>query len=416
MFVVEKSGMKKGYLVERIDSIYFKKVKGNFSVSVTLDECISDDPANPKLIISTKRSKYCYNYRLAVVPKNIADQYQSDAAVTAYFDWRGGDMFSKDYDHAEFSNFDIDFVRGSEYTILALAYDGYGVGCESSRVNFKFGNIYDGNPTVDCTIDDVDMQEATLTMTANEDCGEFYTCIFKAGEAEQNYFKWSGMFGFTCMGDMIKEFSGHAHTGTYTHTWTQLIPATDYELYIQPCDKKGVYGEMVIVPLTTKVMGGDGIAEMNIKIGEFGSQPDQEGNILYWQQVIYTPNDQCAAHRDMIITKEALEDGTWTEDRFIKYMKNEKDPQNPENEYWDYYGVDDAKFNAEPNTEYVAYSISKNAKGEWGPVAKVPFTTPDAAEPATRPVKAQILQRTNASNDYRLPDGHIVEKHMMVRE
>ena len=38
MFVVEKSGATRGFLVERIDSIYFKKVTGKYSVDITLHD------------------------------------------------------------------------------------------------------------------------------------------------------------------------------------------------------------------------------------------------------------------------------------------------------------------------------------------------------------------------------------------
>lgn len=416
MFVVEKSGALRGFLVERIDSVYFKKVNGRYNVDITLHDFDSSDPEDPKIIVSFKRSKWCYYYRFTVMPKSEAKLYPTDADVAAYFDWKGGEMESKDYDHAEMSGFDFTFVPDAEYTILAMAYDGYGIACEASRVDFKYGFKLEGNPSVTYNIDEVGQQTATVSMTANDDCSEYYICIFPKGQAEQEFFKWSGMLGFTCMGDMIKQWSGKEHTGTYTHTWHDLVPATDYELYIQPCDINGHYGEMVIAPLSTEVMGGSGIAEVTIEIGEFGCQTDASGNKNYWQEVIFTPNDQCAAHRDMIITKEALDDGTWTEDRFIKYMKNEKNPQNADDPYWDIYGVDNAKFNVNPDTEYVAYTISKNAEGEWGPVAKKEFKTPASVQQPARMVRAQILQRINASRDVTLPGGKVIKKRIMIKE
>ena len=415
MFVVEKNGATKGFLVDRIDSIYFKKVKGDYYVDIELHDFNNSDPDDPKIIVSFKRSKWCYYYRYTVLPKSEANKYRTDADVAVYFDWLGGEMESKDYNHAEMSGFDFKFEPGAEYTILTLGYDGYGIGCKSSRLDFKYGEKLVGNPSVTYNVDEVGMQYATVTMTPNADCGEYYICIFPKGQAEQEFFKWSGMLGFTCMGDMIKKWSSYGFNETYTKTWNDLIPDTEYEVYIQPCDINGVYGDMVIVPLKTEIMGGEGIAEMSIEIGEFGSQVDAEGNVMYWQEVIYTPNDQCAAHRDMIITKEALEDGTWTESRFIKYMKKDTNPQNPEDPYWDNYGVDKAKFNANPDTEYVAYSISKNAVGEWGPVVKKEFKTPSEAQP-TRMVRAQILQRTNATRDITLPGGKVIKKRLMLKE
>ena len=48
----------------------------------------------------------------------------------------------------------------------------------------------------------------------------------------------------------------------------------------------------------------------------------------------------------------------------------------PYNPYWDQYGVDEAQWNAQPGTSYIAFSIGKNANGEWGPLARVEFSTP----------------------------------------
>ena len=114
MFVVEKNGATRGYLVERLDSIYFKKVNGKYSVDITLHDFNDSDPKDPKIIVSFKRSKWCYYYRFTVLPKSEANKYRTDADVTSYFDWLGGEMETKDYDHAEISGFDFKFEPGAE--------------------------------------------------------------------------------------------------------------------------------------------------------------------------------------------------------------------------------------------------------------------------------------------------------------
>ena len=57
----------------------------------------------------------------------------------------------------------------------------------------------------------------------------------------------------------------------------------------------------------------------------------------------------------------------------IKMLKEEK-AQDP---YWNQYRVDRAKWNAEPNTAYVACSIARNVKGEWGKLQTKKFKTPE---------------------------------------
>ena len=192
---------------------------------------------------------------------------------------------------------------------------------------------------------------------------------------------------------MVRAFSGEAHYSEYTHTWDGLVPGTDYEVYIVPCDANDIAGDDVIARVTTKKMGGSGKAVMTITVGEFGHETDQDGVNHYWQRVIYTPNDQTSAHRDMMLKKSAIDDGTWTEEKFIEYMKNEKNPDNPDDQYWDNYGVDDVKWNAEPNTTYYIYSIGKNADGVWGEPAKETVTTGDAAAGAARTLNAKVAQR-----------------------
>ena len=107
---------------------------------------------------------------------------------------------------------------------------------------------------------------------------------------------------------------------------------------------------------------------MTIEIGEFGGNEDTG----YYQWVTYTPNENVALHRDIIIVKEAYESEEWGEENLLNYLKTDQ----PNNPWWDQYGVDEAQWNAEPDTRYIAFSIAKNANGEWGPLASKEFKTP----------------------------------------
>ena len=92
----------------------------------------------------------------------------------------------------------------------------------------------------------------------------------------------------------------------------------------------------------------------------------------YYQWVTYTPNENVALHRDIIIEKTAYESEDWGEENLLNYLKQD----NPYDPYWDQYGIDEAQWNAKPDTWYIAFSIGKNANGEWGPLASVEFKTP----------------------------------------
>ena len=182
------------------------------------------------------------------------------------------------------------------------------------------------------------------------------------------------MMGFANMGDMIKQWGGTMFPDRETHTWKQMTPGTDYEVYVLPIDENQNYGTMVIVPVTTKKYGGAGQATVTITLGEFGSQ---EGKC--YQYVTYTPNDQASFMRDMIIDKTVFQSsadwGMGSEEKILEYLKDDHDGADPN---WNRYGVDVAQWGVDPNKEYIAYAIAQNINGEWGPLSKLEFTTGSA--------------------------------------
>ncbi len=221
--------------------------------------------------------------------------------------------------------------------------------------------------TVDYTVDEVGTDFITITFTPDADAAGYAICLFEAGTAEQQFAMFGPWMGFQTMGDMIKAW-GITKTETYQHTWNGQSPGKDYEIYVQCWDADGVDADMIIIPVTTASMGGDGEAVMTIQIGEFGG--DEEYG--YYQWVTYTPNENVALHRDIIILESAYESEEWGMENLLNYLKQD----NPFDPYWDQYGVDEAQWSVEPNTWYIAFSIGKNAKGEWGPLAAVEFKTP----------------------------------------
>ena len=221
--------------------------------------------------------------------------------------------------------------------------------------------------SVDYTVDEVGTDFITITFMPNADAAGYAFCLFEAGTAEQQFAMFGPWMGFQTMGDMIKAW-GITKTETYQYTWTNQSPGKDYEIYVQCWDADGVDADMIIIPVTTASMGGDGEAVMTIEIGDFGGD-EMNG---YYQWVTYTPNENVALHRDIIIVKEAYESEEWGEENLLNYLMTDQ-PYNP---WWDQYGVDEAQWNAEPNTWYIAFSIGKNANGEWGPLAAVEFKTP----------------------------------------
>lgn len=385
MIIQPKQGDHVGYLVERIDSVYFTKIEGRVAADVKFKSYKTGKADT--VVLSVTMTPECKGFRIACIPAVRANALTSDASVATYLEKTGETMYFKDFTNAEMYGFEEPFKPATEYTLITMGYDKYGIACSASRSNFTTPAAQVvGSPAVEWKVDELGSDKLVMTFTANNDCANFATCLFKAGEAQAQFEQWAPMMGFANMGDMIKQWSGKLYQDKNTQTWNNLIPNTDYEIYVLPLDVNGNYGSMVIANVKTKAIGGEGLAEMTIEIGQFGG--DATGG--YYQEVIYTPNDQVSLHRDIILATENYNKPEWGE-AGVKAFLMEDNPQDP---YWNQYGVDAAKWTVTPSTEYIAFSMAQNIKGEWGPLATKAFTTPASAS-AVNAAKVQIPYRLN---------------------
>ena len=68
LLIVEKNGNFKGFLVERIDSMFFDRIDEPVNVDVQIHEFNNDDPKNQTLTVSFKRSKECKSFQFSILP------------------------------------------------------------------------------------------------------------------------------------------------------------------------------------------------------------------------------------------------------------------------------------------------------------------------------------------------------------
>lgn len=377
LIVREKSGNIKGFLAERVDSIFFVKQEGRVAADVTFGSYNSDEGS---LTVNVKRTEACQSFRLTVVPTVNMAYMKDDAAVASYFDQKGGQLYYEDFPEGKITG--LELKAATNYTVLTMGYDQYGIACSASRADFTTpSKPLVGNPTVEWSVKSVGTDRFTLSMKPNADVDGYAICIFKKGEAEQQFEQWGPMFGFDNMGDMIKKFSGNVYYGDEDHEWTDLAPGTDYEVYIQAWDSNETYAPMVIASVTTKSQGGTGVAQVTISIGDYGVQ-----NGASYQWVTFTPNAETAMFRGMLIEKQAYDKAEWGDAGVLEYLKKD----NPMDPNWDMYATNTDQWNVNPGTDYYAFAIAKNANGEWGPLARQSFSTPAATNAAP---KAQPLGR-----------------------
>lgn len=211
----------------------------------------------------------------------------------------------------------------------------------------------------------------SLTFKPNADVAGFAACLFEKGQAESQYNMFGAWMGFTCMGDMIKSWGFQGNVNDTTFTWTGQTPNTEYEVYVQCWDVNGTYADMIIIPIVTKKLGGEGTAEVAIEVKE---SKYYEGYDAFTQRVIFTPNENVSVYHASLFDYSFYEENG--KDGITSYLQADVtgDP------YWNLYKTDDYEWELEPSSKYVAAAIAKNANDEWGPLTLIEFETPATAD------------------------------------
>ena len=392
--IVQSPVGAKAYALDKVDSIYFVKKEGDVRADVEFLGYTKDETRGDVVTVKVTRTDPNSSFAIDILPTNTASRYDDDT-MARYFDMQSTTTkFYQDFTSGELTGFAQELAANSSYTIVTLAYDEYGVPCQCSRAEFKTpkAELID-NPSVTYTIDDLTSSSVTLTVTPNDDCTQFYWCQFDKDDAESQFQKWGPMFGFACIEDMVKQFSGSGHAVATTNTWSDLARNTDYEVLVVPTDENGNYGEIVTIYFTTKKKGGEGVAEVDINVGKF----EQYDEKIWTQTVTFTPNENVSVYHDLIFDKSVY-DAQYGDEWTKSYFTTDQTTENP---YWNQYTTDVYRFQADFNSSYYALAMAKNVNDEWGPLAKKEFTTPaspsnvavQALEAVDSAVKARIAPK-----------------------
>lgn len=365
----------KAFAIDKVQEVNFARVDGEIKAAITFDSYVKKDDGQDMLKLAITRSESCESYCIDVLPANLAKLYDDDT-MAAYFEQKNAKKMYEDFTSGELTG--IELKGNTNYTVITLGYDQYGVPGETSRADFTTPKEQTvGTPSVTCNFDEITGTSFTVTVTPNADCGEYFLVQLGRGELEKQFEEWGARMGYANIGDMIKGFAWYGHNEVYTQTFGDLLPCTDYDLIILPTDVNGTYGDIITVPVTTAKQGGDGVAEMTITYQEVGG--DAENG--YYLPVTYTPNDQTSIHHDLLIEKNFFNQN-YTDESLAALMKSDTNPFNPYDTYWNAIGVKNEKWNCTPGETYYAVSIAKNANGEYGPFAKVEIVTAPKNAPA----------------------------------
>lgn len=364
----EQNPTIKAFAINKVQEVNFARVDGEIKATIAFDSYVKKDDGQDMLKLAITRSESCESYCIDVLPANLAKLYDDDT-MAKYFEQKNAKKMYEDFTSGELTG--IELKGNTNYTVITLGYDQYGVPGETSRADFTTPKEQTvGTPSVTCNFDEITGTSFIVTVTPNADCGEYFLVQLGRGELEKQFEEWGARMGYANIGDMIKGFAWYGHNEVYTQTFGDLLPCTDYDLIILPTDVNGTYGDIITVPVTTAKQGGDGVAEMTITYQEVGG--DAENG--YYLPVTYTPNDQTSIHHDLLIEKNFFNQN-YTDESLAALMKSDTNPFNPYDTYWNAIGVKNEKWNCTPGETYYAVSIAKNANGEYGPFAKVEIVT-----------------------------------------
>lgn len=363
-----------GYILDRVDNLTFARVEGVAKAEIEISDADLDE-----ITLSITKSDVCNAYKLDVIPATVADAY-NDLTLITYIN-RNPDVpvFFDDYTDASLTG--ITLNPGSEYVVVTIGLDPYGIEDGVERARFTTESLsVTGNPEVTAEVVDRQLQSFSVKFTPNDDVMEYYCLAGEKGTMQSQYDMFGPMFGFSSFTQMIMAW-GAPRIGEDVVTWSDMAPNTEYEVFYVALDLEGNPAPYQVIETSTLALGGSGSAWVDIALGDY-VYADWGDEMLPSQFLTFTPNEESSCYRFGVYLAE-------TYDAYADEIKDElrSDPPMPA-AYWFFYEPMTTDFQINPNTECVAIGAAKNGNGEWGEVNEFRFTT--AASPSTEayaPVK-----------------------------
>ena len=379
LLIHDKSNNVTGYIIDQVDYIDFATVEGEVAADVEILNVELD-----QVSLKIMRTAECQAFKLTCVPAIHIASY-NDVALAKLIDADTPNLYYQDFEEATLEG--IVLEPNTDYAVLTVGVDSYGVLCDVRKAVFTTPSLPTvGNPEVVVTNEDIQKSQFTLSFSPNADVSRYAFVAGAKGEIQAQYAMFAPMLGFSNIGQMI-EMWGVSATADTTFTWENMSPGTEYEVFVQAWDSEGTAAPYVVHELTTVAIGGEGVAEVAITLGDY-VLADWWGEILPGQFITFTPNDQSSAYRLLVCFADEY-------DALSENIKSElcMDPPTPMSG-WFYYDEVIIDYQINPNTECVAIAAAKNINGEWGPITELRFTTPAiASDPVAAPSKV-IKKRT----------------------
>ena len=211
-------------------------------------------------------------------------------------------------------------------------------------------NPEEQTPMVEITVTDVTTTTVDVSFTPAGECASYYILLDTEASMEQ----WTMVFGVS-LEQLIEEWSIERQ-GPSTHLWNELIPNTEYTVFVLSKDIEGENIQIDRQKVTTEVLGGNGVSVIDLQV-----------EVLTNTSVFVTatPNEETAEYHYILIEKSYAD--SIGVDSTINIIHT--DP-------YALYDIDRWEWiDLHENTEFYAIAQGKNAQGEWGEITKVEFVT-----------------------------------------
>ena len=242
-------------------------------------------------------------------------------------------------------------TSNTDYTIYALPVDVDGFNGEIKSVTIKTSAL---KPQVTMTKDEALTYSMTISFAPNEDCLEYYFLKTTA----------------TVDAAYVKEH-GELKEGAFTKKWEELLPSTNYTVFVLPIDIEDKEGNLNTLVVKTRAEAG--VSEVDIDIEK----------LSYTSAAITaTPNENTVLYHYIVIEKEEAD--AMGEDALMQRL-------NENVNYIDSIVVVDTMA-VESNVAYYVVAQGKNRDDKWGEIAIKEFTV---SGPAVVEVAVEKLNETS---------------------
>ncbi len=205
-------------------------------------------------------------------------------------------------------------------------------------------------PVVEIEVTNVTPRSVDVAFIPTDACAKYFILL----DTEESMEMWAAGFGVTL--EQLIEMWSIEKSGPSTKLWDELVPDTEYTIFVLSKDAEGNIVQLDREKVTTGVLGGEGISVIDLQV-----KVTSNTSVF----VTATPNEETAEYHYILIEKAYADsigvDSTMQiiyTDPYVLYEIDE----------WEWIDL-----NAE--TEFYAIAQGKNAKGEWGEITQVEFKT-----------------------------------------